>query len=102
MEFTTLTLHILSMSSSTILMITAVIFGLFGLKAASHIATGGTVATVLGGTTGFMLLFDYPLSVTCALLSMYVLGVAGLYVYGFGAGKSDSSRLIRHSANVQK
>jgi membrane protein implicated in regulation of membrane protease activity len=90
------------MSSSILLMITALSLGLFGLKAASHIATGGTVATAVGGMTGFMLLLDYPLSVKCVLLSIYVLGVAMLYVYGFGAGKSDSSRLIRHSANVQK
>lgn len=101
MELTILSLHILTMSASILFMITAVLFGLFGIKAASHIASIGTVATLVGGITGFVLLLDYPLSVKCVLLSMYVCGVAALYVYGFGAGKSAHSRLIRNSANVQ-
>lgn len=89
------------MSASILFMISAVLFGLAGIKVASYIASAGALATLVGGTTGFVLLLDYPLSVKCVLLTMYVCGVAALYVYGFGAGKSTHSRLIRNSANVQ-
>lgn len=102
MEENLIIVHAFSMSASALLMVLAIVAGMLGYDIASRIASASIIPTVFGGLSGFILLMEYPLSVKCVLLSLYVAGAVLLYVYGFGLGDSTQARFIRRSANFQK
>lgn len=79
------------------LMTSAVGMGLFGKAAAAKVATVGFGATVLGLVSGLLVLFDSILSLQCAMLTVYLVGVTALYRYGFAFGNASRARLIRQS-----
>lgn len=93
-------IHVTAMITSLTLMSVAVALGLFGKRLAAVVATGGTIATIVGGATGMTLLFEAPLSVECALLTAYLLAIAAVYIFGFAMGDADRARLIRSSAET--
>jgi hypothetical protein len=97
-----LIVHIASMIASLALMSSALIMGMYGKDAAARVATVGMMATTTGGASGTVLLIDAPLSFKCALLTAYLLSITMLYIFGFGMGRVNNARLIRHSAVVQK
>lgn len=76
-------------------MVAALGLGLFGKKIAVLVATASEVLTVAGGLTGMVLLLGAPLSIQCATLTAYVIGMTLLFVIGFGMGSADEARLIR-------
>lgn len=91
--------HVSMMISSLALMSVAVGMGFFGKKSAAIVSTVGELATVIGGFAGALLLLGAPLSVECAVLTAYLLGVTSLYVFGFGMGNASEARLIRETSS---
>lgn len=91
------TFHVVSMILSMGLMIGAVAAGLSGKTSAARIATAGFSATVIGLVSGSLLLLDSILSIQCAMLTFYLVGVTALYRYGFAFGDVSRARLIRRS-----
>lgn len=73
----------------------AVGMGLFGKKVAMRIAAYGMYATTAGAVSGIVLLFDNPLSMQCAVLTAYLVGISALYYVGFGFGVLANARLVR-------
>lgn len=87
--------HVASMVASMALMTGAVGLGHLGKKVALRSATLGAYATAVGTVSGIGLLLDNPLSLQCAFLTAYVVGVSALYYFGFGFGVMANARLIR-------
>lgn len=90
-------IHVSAMILSLGLMAGAVALGLFGKSVAARLATGSFFATTVGFASGGILLFHSPLSLECALLTGYLIGVTLLYHFGFAFGDATSARLIRQS-----
>lgn len=91
-------IHVGSMITSLLLMSGAVGLGLARKSVAMHAASFGMYATVIGTISGVGLLLDTPLSLQCAMLTAYLIGVSVLYYVGFGFGNMAKARLIRHAA----
>lgn len=87
--------HIISMSLSLLLMTSAIGLALFGVKNSVKIATIGMIATVSGFFTGGALLLGAPLTIQCATLTAYLLGMVVVYRFGFGLGRIEKARLVR-------
>ena len=88
-------LHVSMMIISLVLMSAALGMGVFGKKSAAVVATISEVATVIGALSGTVLLLGAPLSVQCALLTMYVIAMTSIYWFGFAMGNADEARFIR-------
>lgn len=80
------------------LMTGAVSLGLFGKKAAMRTAAFGMYATAVGTVSGIGLLLDNPLSMQCAVLTAYLVGISALYYVGFGFGVIANARLVRQGS----
>ena len=93
------TIHVAAMILSMGLMTGAVAAGLFGKISAARIATVGFGVTIVGLASGGILLFDSILSLQCAMLTLYLVGVTALYRYGFAFGDATRARLIRQADN---
>jgi hypothetical protein len=90
-------LHVSAMITSMLLMVGAVGLGFAGKKAATRIATIGFGSAVLGFISGGVLLFGETLSIECAILTAYLLGVTLLYHLGFAFGDAEHAKLVRGS-----
>lgn len=90
--------HVTAMITSLALMSSAVVMGLFGKNAAVTVATLSMVVTVLGFITGIGLLLDAPLSIKCATLTAYLVGVTVLYHVGYGFGNVQKARFVRRTS----
>jgi hypothetical protein len=95
-------IHVASMVTSLGFMATALLMGFFGKKAAATIATFGAVMTASGGISGVFLLLSAPLSMECALLTIYLITMSALYIFGFNMGYAENARFIRNSSLVEK
>ena len=91
-------IHVASMISSLVLMGGALVLGFAGKKAAMHSASFGMYATLIGFISGVGLLLDAPLSLQCATLTAYLVGVSVLYYVGYGFGNADKARFIRQTS----
>ncbi len=94
-------IHVIAMMISLGLMSTAVVMGLFGKQSAVNVATLGLGATAVGGVSGTFLLLGAPLTIQCAILTAYLIGVTALYVFGFALGDAENARLIRKTSPIQ-
>lgn len=92
-----LAVHILAMMLSLALMAGAVVFGLAGKRFAASLSSYGMIATAIGGLSGGLLLLSAPLPLQCVELSLYLVAMTALYVFGFAMGDADDARLIRSS-----
>lgn len=90
--------HVTSMILSMGLMVGAIGLGLFGKAIAAKMATIGFAASILGFISGGVLLFGSVLSIECALLTSYLIGVTVLYHLGFAFGDAKNARLIRDTS----
>lgn len=90
-------LHVSSMIASMALMSGAVGAGLLGKKSAVTVASLGVYSTVVGFMTGVGLLLDAPLSMQCATLTAYLVGVLVLYYVGYGFGDVSKARFVRQT-----
>lgn len=91
------TFHIVTMVASMAFMSGALLLGVAGKTVATRVATAGMSATLLGFASGLLLTLDAPLTIKCAGLTAYALGVSILYYAGFGLGNSEKARLVRSS-----
>jgi hypothetical protein len=91
-------LHILAMISSIGLMTSALALGFMGKRRAAVVASVGIVVTFVGAILGAILLMLAPITIECVTLTVYVLSVSALYIFGFGAGAAQKARLIRAKA----
>lgn len=92
-----LILHVVAMMLSLLLMAAAVVMGLAGKALAATLSSAGMVATVVGGFCGGLLLLSAPLPLDCVILSVYLVAMTALYVFGFAMGDAENARLIRSS-----
>jgi hypothetical protein len=90
-----LIMHIVAMMLSLALMAGAVAVGLAGKRFAAQLSSYGMVATVVGGLSGGVLLLAAPLPIQCVELSLYLVAMTALYVFGFAMGDAEEARLIR-------
>lgn len=94
----TVLLHVGSMVASLALMSGAVGLGLLGKNVAMRAAKFGMYATAIGTMSGIGLLLDNPLSMQCAVLTAYLVGISALYYVGFGFGVLSNARLVRQNS----
>jgi hypothetical protein len=90
-------LHVTAMIASMVLMIGAVGVGFAGKKAAVRIAGAGFVSAIVGFISGGILLFGATLSIECALLTAYLVGITLFYHLGFAFGDVENAKLVRNS-----
>ena len=93
--------HVSMMIASMGLMAGALGLGLFGKTVAVRFAGAGFYASILGFISGGILLFGATLSLQCALLTGYLLGMTLLYHLGFGLGDVKNARFVHQTAPVQ-
>lgn len=91
-----LIVHIFSMSASLALIITALILGFLGKHSAMPMATTAAISTVVGGSSGTILLLTSPLSFQCVTLTLYLIAFGLVYKFAFGFGKLQNSRLLQN------
>lgn len=87
--------HIICMVASLVVMPTAIMLALSGIRGSIKVATSGFVLTAIGFTTGVILLLSAPLLTECVILTSYLLATIALYAYGFGWGVASKARLLR-------
>lgn len=90
-----LTIHIVAMVLSLALMGGAVVLGLAGKRFAAMLSSYGMIMAAIGGLSGGVLLLAAPLPIQCVELSLYLVAMTALYVFGFAMGDADDARLIR-------
>ncbi|MFZ2544403.1 MAG: hypothetical protein WAW80_00260 [Candidatus Saccharimonadales bacterium] len=97
MHTTFVIIHVLSMIISMSLMSSAVGLGILGKSFSARVATYGLIATVVGTISGGTLFLGAPLSIQCALLTLYLGAVVLVYRFGFASGNATQARFIRQS-----
>ena len=97
-----ISIHIFAMIMSLIGMSSALLLGAAGNKIAAKLASWGMIFTAIGSVVGGILLLEAPLSLRCALLTVYAAVVTSIYVFGFARGSAENARLIRRASSVQK
>jgi hypothetical protein len=97
MHIIVVVLHVTAMIASMLLMIAAVGVGFAGKKVATRIAGAGFASAVVGFISGGILLFGATLSLDCALLTAYLVGITLFYHLGFAFGDAENAKLVRNS-----
>lgn len=97
-----ITIHVFAMITSLSVMGSAIITGLSGRAVAAKLASWSMLLTFIGSSTGVVLLLQAPLTMRCALLTVYVIAMASLFVFGFSKGSAEQARFIRRSTSIQK
>lgn len=82
---------------SMALMSGAIGLGIFGKQLAVKVASIGMSATLVGFASGLLLMLDAPLTLKCAMLASYLVAVTAVYWYGYGFGRSERARFVRHA-----
>lgn len=95
-------LHVSTMILSLLGMGAAIVLGLAGRTAAAQFASFSMALTLVGCGAGAVLLFDTPLSLRCALLTVYLFAMTAVFVFGFSKGSAERARFIRRPASIQK
>lgn len=87
--------HILCMVSSMVLVPTAILLALRGIRTSMKIATIGFVTAGTGFMTGVIMLVSNPLLTECVILTSYLAAVISVYAFGFGWGVESRARLLK-------
>jgi hypothetical protein len=86
------------MIASLVLMPTAILMAVRGVRASLKVATTGTATTAAGFIFGAILLLDSPVLSECIVLTSYLVSVIVIYAVGFGWGIETKARLLRVEA----
>lgn len=86
--------HVVTMVASLIIMPSAVLLAMRGVRLSVSLATVGFVMTGIGFMTGVILLLHNPLLSQCVILAAYLLATIAVYGAGFSWGVASRARLL--------
>ncbi len=87
--------HVTFMIGSLLLMPTAILLAIRGIRASLPLATCGVVAASIGFVTGIVMLLTDPLLTECIILTAYLVAMISVYAVGFGWGVASRARLLK-------